>query len=145
MAHLSFFSLSLFFFHLIFARAIFLTPFCSSSFFFLLLSLLLFFLLLLSGTAVTFFTPRQQYDLENIERRAKIKFIRIHAPAPLQLIQATIDTSITKINDVGVPLVCVCVFVSFFFLFSSLFSSFFFLPVCPSCLSSVFSFFLSFL
>lgn len=55
-----------------------------------------------SGTCITLYTKMNEYQLQKIERQAKIKFTRIGAPHKKDLIDASlrdIRTNLDKIDD----------------------------------------------
>lgn len=60
-----------------------------------------------NGVCITFFTQMQQYQIRNIETKAKIKMPRIGTPQPEDLIQASVTGAISKlqkVDDAVIPL-----------------------------------------
>jgi ATP-dependent RNA helicase DDX21 len=54
-----------------------------------------------TGKSIVFFTPKQAWAIANIERRTKIRFKRIGAPQPCDMLEATAETAAKALRKVG--------------------------------------------
>lgn len=53
------------------------------------------------GTCITFYTPKQLYYIQNIEARAKVKFIRVNVPQQSDMIKSSVATAVKAVKAVS--------------------------------------------
>lgn len=57
------------------------------------------------GICITFYTPKQLYYIQNIETRAKVKFIRVNAPQQTDMIKSSVNTAVKAVQAVSTEVV----------------------------------------
>ena len=57
------------------------------------------------GICITFYTPKQLYYIQNIEARAKVKFIRVNAPQQTDMIKNSVSTAVKAVQTVSAEVI----------------------------------------